>query len=222
MHGRALVDAPFEFRVPRYEQVDLGAVDAVLLTSEHGVLGLPFVTEGSGFAGTVCVHAAGAACAPPAWLTLSSYATRPAIEFGRQMAEALVQQVGRGSQPSAVGSAWKTAAACRALGVDAGDAARWRGMYDAGAVARAVARCVGVAYGEKITPLGDVVLEALPSGCSIGGALWIVGTVERRLLCAGPAAKAPRRAHRQAPQVCGAEQQGAPAPSHAARAREVW
>lgn len=64
--GRVFVDSAPEFFPPQPKIVDFSEVDVILISNYLCMLALPFITEGTGFAGVV-------------------YATEPTLQIGRSV-----------------------------------------------------------------------------------------------------------------------------------------
>ncbi|KTG45422.1 hypothetical protein cypCar_00027734 [Cyprinus carpio] len=62
--GRVFVDSQPEFCLPEKELLDLSTIDVILISNYHCMMALPYITEHTGFTGTV-------------------YATEPTLQIGR-------------------------------------------------------------------------------------------------------------------------------------------
>jgi integrator complex subunit 9 len=62
--GRVFVDSAPEFLPPLDKLVDFSEIDVILISNYMNMLALPFITEGTGFSGSV-------------------YATEPTLQIGR-------------------------------------------------------------------------------------------------------------------------------------------
>ncbi|GCC36627.1 hypothetical protein chiPu_0015122 [Chiloscyllium punctatum] len=69
--GRVFVDSVPEFCLPETELLDLSTVDVILISNYHCMMALPYITEHTGFTGTV-------------------YSTEPTMQIGRLLMEELV------------------------------------------------------------------------------------------------------------------------------------
>ncbi|KAE8287137.1 Integrator complex subunit 9 [Larimichthys crocea] len=69
--GRVFVDSQPEFCLPERELLDLSTIDVILISNYHCMMALPYITEHTGFTGTV-------------------YATEPTLQIGRLLMEELV------------------------------------------------------------------------------------------------------------------------------------
>lgn len=62
--GRVFIDSAPEFNAPLDKIVDFAEIDVILISNYMNMLALPYITEGTGFNGTV-------------------YATEPTLQIGR-------------------------------------------------------------------------------------------------------------------------------------------
>lgn len=62
--GRVFIDSSPEFNAPLDKVVDFSEIDIILISNYMNMLALPYITEGTGFNGTV-------------------YATEPTLQIGR-------------------------------------------------------------------------------------------------------------------------------------------
>eukprot|EP00035_Acanthoeca_spectabilis_P033676 m.24964 g.24964 ORF g.24964 m.24964 type:complete len:644 (+) comp6137_c0_seq2:160-2091(+) len=165
LDGRVLLHEPIEYRLPRFELVDVASIDIVLISSCHSMLALPYLTERTAFSGVI-------------------YATEPTRRFGLQMMEAMVAAETKAPRrPSRHG--WKVPDVLAVLPGRALDALLWQGLYTAEEAAAAVHRCTAVSYNEKRVELGAVTITAHPSGYGIGAANWVLQTPEQRIVYVG-------------------------------------
>lgn len=72
--GRVFVDSTPEFATPLDKLIDFAEVDVILISNYMNMLALPFITENTGFSGTV-------------------YATEPTLQIGRFFLEELVEYI---------------------------------------------------------------------------------------------------------------------------------
>ncbi|KAK2510877.1 Ints9 [Columba guinea] len=85
--GHVFVDSVPEFCLPETELLDLSTVDVILISNYHCMMALPYITEYTGFAGTV-------------------YATEPTVQIGRLLMEELVNSIERVPKAQSA-SMWK-------------------------------------------------------------------------------------------------------------------
>lgn len=86
-NGRVFVDSAPEFCLPETGLVDFADVDVILISNYQSMLALPYVTEGTGFKGTV-------------------YMTEPTLLIGRQFMDELVTYIERTPKPRTA-TKWK-------------------------------------------------------------------------------------------------------------------
>uniref|UniRef100_A0A8C5I4G7 Integrator complex subunit 9 n=1 Tax=Gouania willdenowi TaxID=441366 RepID=A0A8C5I4G7_GOUWI len=72
--GRLFVDSQPEFCLPEKELLDLSTIDVILISNYHCMMALPYITEHTGFTGTV-------------------YATEPTLQIGRYATAHLMQML---------------------------------------------------------------------------------------------------------------------------------
>ncbi|PNI68037.1 INTS9 isoform 11, partial [Pan troglodytes] len=72
--GHVFVDSVPEFCLPETELIDLSTVDVILISNYHCMMALPYITEHTGFTGTV-------------------YATEPTVQIGRLLPSPLKDAV---------------------------------------------------------------------------------------------------------------------------------
>uniref|UniRef100_A0A452EEI3 Integrator complex subunit 9 n=1 Tax=Capra hircus TaxID=9925 RepID=A0A452EEI3_CAPHI len=85
--GHVFVDSVPEFCLPETELIDLSTVDVILISNYHCMMALPYITEHTGFMGTV-------------------YATEPTVQIGRLLMEELVNFIERVPKAQSA-SLWK-------------------------------------------------------------------------------------------------------------------
>ncbi|KAH7969080.1 hypothetical protein HPB52_014524 [Rhipicephalus sanguineus] len=86
-NGRVFVDSAPEFCLPETGLVDFADIDVILISNYQSMLALPYVTERTGFKGTV-------------------YMTEPTLLIGRQFMEELVTYIERTPKPRTA-TRWK-------------------------------------------------------------------------------------------------------------------
>ncbi|NWS75603.1 INT9 protein, partial [Crotophaga sulcirostris] len=85
--GHVFIDSVPEFCLPETELLDLSTVDVILISNYHCMMALPYITENTGFTGTV-------------------YATEPTVQIGRLLMEELVNFIERVPKAQSA-SMWK-------------------------------------------------------------------------------------------------------------------
>jgi hypothetical protein len=182
-HSHWLVDGEMRIEVPPVEGIDLGGADALLISDTGSFLTLPFLTEYSGFQGTVL-------------------ATAAALSFGRLAMLELVAlcEAVRELPLDAASAADGAAAACvdapsgappPAIAVELWDlVSRSKLPYSRADVEQSLARVHGLSYGERApislrgADAGGSTLHAtpLPSGAAIGACNWVIEGPSEKLL----------------------------------------
>lgn len=51
--GRILLEEPLEYRLPRFELIDMSTIDIILLSNFHSMLSLPYITQRTSFRGLI-------------------------------------------------------------------------------------------------------------------------------------------------------------------------
>ncbi|XP_069461801.1 integrator complex subunit 9 isoform X2 [Ambystoma mexicanum] len=155
--GHAFVDSVLEFCLPETELIDLSTVDVILISNYHCMMALPYITEHTGFNGTV-------------------YATEPTVQIARLLMEELVTFIERVPKTQAT-SMWKNKELQRLLPAplkDAVEVATWRKCYTMHEVNAALSKIQLVGYSQKIELFGAVQITPLSSGYALGSSNWII------------------------------------------------
>uniref|UniRef100_K1PRM0 Integrator complex subunit 9 n=1 Tax=Magallana gigas TaxID=29159 RepID=K1PRM0_MAGGI len=155
--GSVFVDGSLEFCAPEFGMTTLSEVDAILLSNHNTMLALPYVTEYSGFKGTV-------------------YCTEPTQQIGRQYMEELVTYVERNPRNKKC-SKWKSDAILSSLPTFLREAIRptaWRECYTKHDIQACLSRVQTVGYNEKRNIYGALIITACSSGYSIGSCNWTI------------------------------------------------
>eukprot|EP00118_Oscarella_pearsei_P013716 m.112178 g.112178 ORF g.112178 m.112178 type:complete len:302 (+) comp37437_c0_seq49:340-1245(+) len=162
--GQFFLDGQLEFCTAELDAVDLSTVDAILISCYQNMLGLPYVTEHSGFKGKL-------------------YATEPTIQLGRQMMLELVNMVERVTKPS-VSSEWKSDSFRGLLPpplVTAHNVTSWRSLYNETDVNNCLSKVQSIGYSQKIDLYGSAQLIALSSGYCLGSCNWLIQTAHNKI-----------------------------------------
>ncbi|KAK3764323.1 hypothetical protein RRG08_008805 [Elysia crispata] len=157
--GRLLVDAVPEFSIPATGIVDLSTLDAILISSYNCMLALPYITEYTGFRGTV-------------------YMTEPTLHLGKQYMEELVKYVERNPKTN-IASHWKQDSIFRNLPAPLRDAIhprQWKKLYTQHDVDSALSKVKLVGFSEKLDIFGALTVTASSSGYCIGSCNWIINS----------------------------------------------
>ncbi|KAM4681458.1 integrator complex subunit 9 isoform 2-T2 [Amazona ochrocephala] len=155
--GHVFVDSVPEFCLPETELLDLSTVDVILISNYHCMMALPYITEYTGFTGTV-------------------YATEPTVQIGRLLMEELVNSIERVPKAQSA-SMWKNKEVQRLLPVplkDAVEVSMWRKCYTMPEVNAALSKIQLVGYSQKIELFGAVQVTPLSSGYALGSSNWII------------------------------------------------
>uniref|UniRef100_A0A7M4E2I3 Integrator complex subunit 9 n=1 Tax=Crocodylus porosus TaxID=8502 RepID=A0A7M4E2I3_CROPO len=131
--GHVFVDSVPEFCLPETELLDLSTVDVILISNYHCMMALPYITECTGFTGTV-------------------YATEPTVQIGRLLMEELVNSIERVPKAQSA-SLWKNKEVQRLLPAplkDAVEVSTWRRCYTMPEVNSALSKIQLVGYSQKI------------------------------------------------------------------------
>ncbi|XP_032490343.1 integrator complex subunit 9 isoform X2 [Phocoena sinus] len=155
--GHVFVDSVPEFCLPETELIDLSTVDVILISNYHCMMALPYITEHTGFTGTV-------------------YATEPSVQIGRLLMEELVNFIERVPKAQSA-SLWKNKDIQRLLPSplkDAVEVSTWRRCYTMQEVNSALSKIQLVGYSQKIELFGAVQVTPLSSGYALGSSNWII------------------------------------------------
>ncbi|OXB53920.1 hypothetical protein ASZ78_009221 [Callipepla squamata] len=155
--GHVFVDSVPEFCLPETELLDLSTVDVILISNYHCMMALPYITEYTGFTGTV-------------------YATEPTVQIGRLLMEELVNSIERVPKAQSA-STWKNKEVQRLLPAplkDAVEVSMWRKCYTMPEVNAALSKIQLVGYSQKIELFGAVQVTPLSSGYALGSSNWII------------------------------------------------
>uniref|UniRef100_A0A8C6LHS8 Integrator complex subunit 9 n=1 Tax=Nothobranchius furzeri TaxID=105023 RepID=A0A8C6LHS8_NOTFU len=155
--GRVFVDSQPEFCLPERELLDLSTIDVILISNYHCMMALPYITEHTGFTGTV-------------------YATEPTLQIGRLLMEELVNFMERVPKAQSA-TCWKNKDLQRVLPgplKEAVDVWTWKRCYSMHEVNSALSKVQLVGYSQKVELFGAVQVSPLSSGYSLGSSNWII------------------------------------------------
>ncbi|KAJ7341343.1 hypothetical protein JRQ81_005326, partial [Phrynocephalus forsythii] len=155
--GRVFVDSVPEFCLPEMELLDLSTVDVILISNYHCMMALPYITERTGFTGTV-------------------YATEPTVQIGRLLMEELVNFIERVPKAQSA-SLWKNKEVQRLLPAplkEAVEVGTWKRCYNMQEVNSALSKIQLVGYSQKIELFGAVQVSPLSSGYALGSSNWTI------------------------------------------------
>uniref|UniRef100_A0A8C6WNK5 Integrator complex subunit 9 n=1 Tax=Neogobius melanostomus TaxID=47308 RepID=A0A8C6WNK5_9GOBI len=148
--GKVFVDSQPEFCLPERELLDLSTIDVILISNYHCMMALPYITENTGFTGTV-------------------YATEPTLQIGRLLMEELVNFMERVPKPPSA-TCWKNKEIQRQLPgplKDAVDVWMWKKCYTMQEVNSALSKV-------QLELFGAVQVSPLSSGYSLGSSNWTI------------------------------------------------
>ncbi|PAA60261.1 hypothetical protein BOX15_Mlig001145g1, partial [Macrostomum lignano] len=156
VEGVELLDAPPCVSMPfstKHCPVVWSTVDAVLISSHHAILGVPYLTGCTDFAGRI-------------------FATEPSIEFGRQILEDLANSV---DQLPHCGKLEDVVKRLREAGHPLADQAEnWMPVFTAAQVQSAFDSVQRVSFNQRVQLLNDLLLTPVSSGFCIGGCNWLI------------------------------------------------
>uniref|UniRef100_A0A6Q2Z3G2 Integrator complex subunit 9 n=1 Tax=Esox lucius TaxID=8010 RepID=A0A6Q2Z3G2_ESOLU len=155
--GRVFVDSQPEFCLPERELLDLSTIDVILISNYHCMMALPYITEHTGFTGSV-------------------YATEPTLQIGRLLMEELVNFMERVPKAQSA-TCWKNKEIQRVLPgplKDAVEVLTWKTCYSIQDVNSALSKVQLVGYSQKVELFGAVQVTPLSSGYSLGSSNWII------------------------------------------------
>ncbi|KAM9315569.1 integrator complex subunit 9 isoform 2-T2 [Gastrophryne carolinensis] len=144
-------------QLEKTQLIDLSTVDVILISNYHCMMALPYITEHTGFTGTV-------------------YATEPIVQIGRLLMEELVNFIERVPKAQSA-TKWKQKEDQRQLPSplkDAVDIFTWRKCYTMQEVNSALSKIQLVGYSQKIELFGAVQVTPLSSGYALGSSNWII------------------------------------------------
>uniref|UniRef100_A0A3B5AV99 Integrator complex subunit 9 n=1 Tax=Stegastes partitus TaxID=144197 RepID=A0A3B5AV99_9TELE len=139
------------------ELLDLSNIDVILISNYHCMMALPYITEHTGFTGTV-------------------YATEPTLQIGRLLMEEVVNFMERVPKAQSA-TCWKNKEIQRMLPgplKDAVDVWTWKRCYSMQEVNSALSKVQLVGYSQKVELFGAVQISPLSSGYSLGSSNWII------------------------------------------------
>ncbi|KAF6041190.1 INTS9 [Bugula neritina] len=164
VNRRFFFDSEPMVSTPEIDAINLNNLDAIIVSNYLSILALPFVTEGTGFKGTI-------------------YATDPTVQTGRHLMEELIKYLGEAEtchdslrllddNISGVPAELLTALSTNH---------RWRQIYTQENVNSCLSRVHTVAYNEKNSIFGLLNIMAISSGYCIGSCNWIIDSDHERI-----------------------------------------
>ncbi|XP_033640670.1 integrator complex subunit 9-like [Asterias rubens] len=155
--GRVFVDSSPEVCVPELGVLDFSTVDAILVSNYHCMLALPFITEYTGFRGTV-------------------YCTDPTQQTGRQLMEELVEYMERVPKKRTAGN-WKKPSFLKLLPAPLRDAqwlSSWKGCYTKHDINACLSKVQITAFSQKLNLFGSLMVSPHSSGYCLGSCNWVI------------------------------------------------
>ncbi|XP_072042654.1 integrator complex subunit 9-like [Amphiura filiformis] len=155
--GQVFVDSEPEVCVPEIGIVDMSTVDVILISNHHNMLALPFITEYSGFKGTI-------------------YATEPTLQIGRQMMEELVEYMERVPKRRK-STQWKKPNILKLLPASLKDAlylSSWKKCYTKHDINSCMSKIQKTSFGEKLPLYGALTMVPMSSGFCLGSSNWVI------------------------------------------------
>ncbi|GAB0091728.1 Integrator complex subunit 9 [Sergentomyia squamirostris] len=160
--GRIFIDSTPEFAPPLDKIVDFSEVDVILISNYMNMLALPFITEATGFNGTV-------------------YATEPTLQIGRFFLEELVEYI-EVAPKAVVASQWKEI--LHALPPPLSESYKpksWKHIFSMEAVHNSLARVQIAGYDQKLDIFGALQVIPVSSGFCLGSSNWILSSGHEKI-----------------------------------------
>lgn len=155
--NRLFIDSAPEFCTPLDKIVDFSEVDIILISNYMNMMALPYITEGTGFSGTV-------------------YATEPTLQIGRFFLEELVEYIE--TTPKAnVATGWKEI--LNLLPAPLNEAFKpksWKHIFSIEDVQNSLARVKIAGYDEKLDIFGALTVSPVSSGFCLGSSNWVISS----------------------------------------------
>ncbi|XP_060605120.1 integrator complex subunit 9-like [Ruditapes philippinarum] len=155
--GRVFVNGVLEFSPPETRIVDLSQVDVILLSNSSCMLALPYITEYTGFKGSI-------------------YCTDPTLQIGKQYMKEMVTYVDRVPRTKAC-SLWKNDNIIKSLPLPLRDAINpkvWKKCYTLQDIESCLSRVQVVGFNEKKNIFGALTATSCSSGYSLGSCNWVI------------------------------------------------
>lgn len=160
--GRVFVDSAPEFIPPLDKLIDFSEIDVILISNYLNMLALPFITENTGFKGTV-------------------YATEPTLQIGRFFLEELVEYIEAAPKASNA-SLWKDMLHILPSPLcDLFKPRNWKHIFSINDVQASLARVKITGYDEKLDIFGALKVTPVSSGFCLGSSNWVLSTVHEKI-----------------------------------------
>lgn len=155
--GKIFIDSAPEFLSPYDKIIDFAEIDIILISNYLNMLALPYITEGTGFRGTI-------------------YATEPTLQIGRFFLEELVEYI-EASPKANVASKWKEIVSVLPSPLcDSVKPKRWKAIFSLEEVNSSLARVHLAGYDEKIDIYGALQVTPISSGYCLGSSNWVISS----------------------------------------------
>ena len=156
IQGRVYVDSVPEFRAPDLGLVDVSTVDAILISNYTAMLALPYITERTGFRGSV-------------------FMTEPCLHFGRLFMEETIEYIERSITPPRSKKAWKNFVSQLPPPLNGSKHQfSWKTIYSRKEMESSLGKVTLVGFSEKKDVFGLLSVSPISSGYCIGSSNWIV------------------------------------------------
>lgn len=160
--NRVFIDSPPEFNAPMEKIIDFSEIDIILISNYMNMLALPYITEGTGFSGTV-------------------YATEPTLQIGRFFLEELVDYIDAAPKAN-VASNWKEMV--QHLPPPLNEVFKpktWKQIFTTEAVQNSLARVKIAGYDEKLDIFGALEVTPVSSGFCLGSSNWVLSSGHEKI-----------------------------------------
>lgn len=160
--NRVFIDSPPEFNAPMEKIIDFSEIDIILISNYMNMLALPYITEGTGFSGTV-------------------YATEPTLQIGRFFLEELVDYIDAAPKAN-VASNWKEM--LQHLPAPLNEVFKpkaWKQIFSTEAVQSSLARVKIAGYDEKLDIFGALEVTPVSSGFCLGSSNWVLSSGHEKI-----------------------------------------
>lgn len=160
--GRIFIDSTPEFAPPLDKVIDFAEVDVILISNYMNMLALPFITENTGFTGTV-------------------FATEPTLQIGRFFLEELVEYIELSPKANHA-CQWKEV--LRSLPLPLSESYKpktWKHIFSMEAVQNSLARVQIAGYDQKLDIFGALKVTPVSSGFCLGSSNWIINSGHEKI-----------------------------------------
>lgn len=160
--SRVFIDSPPEFNAPMEKIVDFSEIDIILISNYTNMMALPYITEGTGFRGTV-------------------YATEPTLQIGRFFLEELVDYIDAAPKAN-VASNWKDIV--HLLPAPLNEAFKpktWKHIFTSEELQNCLARVQIVGFDEKVDIFGALQVTPVSSGYCLGSSNWVISSGHEKI-----------------------------------------